>query len=129
MLSIPSMVRVYVHLEPVNMHWGFERLAGIVREQMRYDPLSGHLFVFHNRRGDRIKLLFWDEDGYAVFYKLLQQGVFRLPRVEANQSCISLTASELSMLLWGIDSSSVRRDKRFSLQQRRTTRATMTSPK
>ncbi|MCA9189563.1 MAG: IS66 family insertion sequence element accessory protein TnpB [Pirellulaceae bacterium] len=117
MLSIPSLVRVYVHVDPVNMHWGFERLAAIVREQMGYDPLSGHLFVFHNRRGDRIKLLFWDDDGYAVFYKLLQVGAFRLPSVAADQSCITMTASELSMLLWGIDSASVRRGKRFSLDK------------
>jgi hypothetical protein len=65
MLSLPSLVRIYLHVEPVNLHFGFDRLANLVREEMSCDPLSGHLFVFRNRRGDRMKLLFWDEDGSA----------------------------------------------------------------
>lgn len=120
MLSIPSLVRVYLHAGPVNLHLGFDRLAGIVREQMGHDPLSGHLFVFHNRRRDRVKLLLWDDDGFAIFYKRLQAGVFRFPKVDGNSQSVQVTASELSMLLWGIDASSVRRSKRFSLTAHRT---------
>jgi hypothetical protein len=76
MLSLPCVVRIYLHVEPVNLHLGFDRLANLVREDMGQDPLGGHLFVFRNRRGDRIKLLFWDDDGYAILYKRLQSGVF-----------------------------------------------------
>jgi transposase len=62
MLSLPSIVKIYLHAAPVNLHFAFDRLAAIVREEMGCDPLSGHLFVFRNRRGDRVKLLFWDDD-------------------------------------------------------------------
>jgi len=67
MLSLPSIAKIYIHASPVNLHYSFDRLAGIVREEMGHDPLSGHLFVFRNRRGDRLKLLFWDDDGWMIF--------------------------------------------------------------
>ena len=65
MLSLPCVVRIYLHVQPVNLHLGFDRLANLVREDMGQDPLGGHLFVFRNRRGDRVKLLFRDDDGYS----------------------------------------------------------------
>lgn len=119
MLSLPSVVRIYLYAAPVNLHFGFDRLANLVREDLGQDPLSGHLFVFRNRRGDRVKLLFWDDDGYAIFYKRLESGVFRFPVVEAETRGVKVTASELSLLLWGIDAASVRRQKRFSLDAHR----------
>lgn len=119
MLSLPSVVRIYLYAAPVNLHFGFDRLANLVREDLGQDPLSGHLFVFRNRRGDRVKLLFWDDDGYAVFYKRLQVGVFRFPAVDAETRGVRVTASELSLLLWGIDAASVRRHKRFSREAHR----------
>lgn len=119
MLSLPSVVRIYLHAEPVNLHFGFDRLANLVIEGMGQDPLSGHLFVFRNRRGDRVKLLFWDDDGYALFYKRLQSGVFRFPKVAADARSVRVSASDLSLLLWGIDAASVRRQKRFSLDAHR----------
>lgn len=119
MLSLPSVVKIYLHAEPVNLHFTFDRLAGIVREEMGKDPLSGHLFVFRNRRGDRVKLLFWDDDGYVMFYKRLQVGVFRFPAVDAGTRAVQVSVSDLSLLLWGIDAGSVRRQKRFSLEGHR----------
>ena len=119
MLSLPSVVRIYLHVEPVNLHFGFDRLAGLVREQMGQDPLSGHLFVFRNRRGDRIKLLLWDDDGYVQIYKRLEAGIFRFPHTVDGATALQVNASELSLLLWGIDSSTVRRQKRFSLEKHR----------
>src|SRR5262245_5627696 len=77
MLSIPSLVKVFLHVEPVNLHYGFDRLSALAREEMGQDPLSGHLFVFRNRRGDRVKLLFWDADGLVIYYKELESGYAR----------------------------------------------------
>jgi transposase len=119
MLSLPSVLRIYLHVQPVNLHFGFDRLANLVREEMGQDPLSGHLFVFRNRRGDRVKLLFWDDDGYVLFYKRLEVGVFRFPSTAADGSALRVKASDLSLMLWGIDSATVRRQKRFSLDAHR----------
>jgi transposase len=123
MLSIPSVVKIYLHAVPVNLHFSFDRLAGIVSEEMGQDPLSGHLFVFRNRRGDRVKLLFWDDDGYAFFYKRLQKGVFKFPVVTPETRAVQVNATDLSLLLWGIEPASVRRQKRFSLAEHRAAHA------
>ena len=123
MLSLPSIVRIYLHAQPVNLHYAFDRLAGIVREEMGQDPLSGHLFVFRNRRGDRVKLLFWDDDGWAIFYKRLERGVFKFPVVTPQTRAVKVSATELSLLLWGIEPTSVRRQKRFSLAEHRAAHA------
>ena len=119
MLSLPSVVKIYLHADPVNLHFAFDRLANLVREEMGQDPLSGHLFVFRNRRGDRVKLLFWDDDGYAIVYKRLEKGVFRFPTAAANTRAVQVSVSDLSLLLWGIEPDSVRRHKRFSLDAHR----------
>lgn len=123
MLSIPSVVRIYLHAAPVNLHFSFDRLAGIVSEEMRQDPLSGHLFVFRNRRGDRVKLLFWDDDGYAYVYKRLQKGVFKFPAVSPETRSVQVSVTDLSLLLWGIEPTSVRRQRRFSLAEHRAAHA------
>lgn len=69
MLSLPLPVRILVCTKPADMRRSFDGLAALVREHLGADPLSGHLFVFRNKRGDRVKLLYWDEDGYAIWYK------------------------------------------------------------
>ncbi|MBS0264520.1 MAG: IS66 family insertion sequence element accessory protein TnpB, partial [Planctomycetes bacterium] len=76
--------------------------------------LSGHWFVFRNRRGDRVKILMWDRDGLLLVYKRLEEGTFRFPAVSANAKSALVTTQELSLLLWGIDPSSVVRQKRYS---------------
>jgi transposase len=77
-------------------------------------PTVGHLFAFRGRRGDRLKLLYWDRDGYALWYKRLEEGTFRLPKIDdPEQRSVELRASELAMLLDGIDLRSVRRSKRY----------------
>ena len=119
MLSLPSVMKIYLHAAPVNLHYSFDRLAGIVRDEMGRDPLSGHLFVFRNRCGDRVKLLFWDDDGWVIFYKRLEKGVFKFPAVTAGTHSVQVSASDLSLLLWGIEPDSVRRQKRFSLEEHR----------
>ena len=124
MLSLPSVVKIYLHAAPVNLHYTFDRLAGIVRDEMGRDPLSGHLFVFRNRRGDRVKLLFWDDDGWVIYYKRLEKGGFKFPVIASDTRSLQVSVSDLSLLLWGIEPDSVRRQKRFSLEEHRRTHCT-----
>lgn len=95
------------------MRRGFDRLAEQVQQVTRRDPQSGHLFVFRSRRGDRLKALYWDKDGYVQWYKRLEEGTFKLPKIAPEQASVELKASELAMLLDGIDLSSVKRVKRY----------------
>lgn len=121
MLNLPSLgeldqglrVRVFLCTSPTDMRKGFDTLAVLVREGLGYDPLSGHLFLFVGRRRDRLKLLYWDRDGYALWYKRLEQGTFQMPVAKPETASIELKASELAMLLEGIDLRSIKRRKRF----------------
>jgi len=96
------------------MRRSFDGLAMMAREGMGQDPLSGHLFVFFNRRGDRVKILFWDRSGYCLWYKRLEQGVFRLPQGLADSHNPEVEVSDLSLILEGIDLSGARRRKRYT---------------
>lgn len=118
MLSLPGCpltgpVRILLCTQPTDMRKGFDSLAALVQQELGDDPLSGHLFVFRSRRGNRVKLLFWDRDGYCLVYKRLEQGTFRFPAVKADERSVQVSAQELSLLLWGIDPASVRRQKRY----------------
>ncbi len=113
MLSVPSQVKIFLCAEATDMRKGFDTLAGVVREALGLDPLSGHLFVFRSRRGDRVKLLWWDADGWALFYKRLEAGNFSFPALREGQSSVTISATDLAMLLDGVDLASVRRGKRF----------------
>jgi len=123
MLRLPSLVeldqglaaRVYLCTAPTDMRKGFDSLAALVRDHLQHDPLSGHLFLFVGRGKDRIKILYWDSDGFAVWYKRLEEGTFRLPSTKTNGAGVELKASELAMLLAGIDLTSIKRRKRFQL--------------
>ena len=96
------------------MRCGFDRLAERVRGVIGQDPLSGHYFVFRSRRGDRLKILLWDRDGFLLWYKRLESGVFKLPRVQEGARCLELRASELAMILDGIDVSKLKRVPRYT---------------
>ena len=120
MISLPSAVRIFACTEPTDMRKSFDGLAALAEHVVREDPLSGHLFLFRNRRKDRVKILYWDRDGLAIWYKRLEQGTFQLPAAAASESSgespgrIEMQADQLAMLLGGIDLTSVRRRKRFS---------------
>ena len=105
--------RVFLCTSPADMRKGFDSLAALVRDYLGNDPLSGHLFLFISRGRDRLKLLYWDSDGYALWYKRLEEGTFRVPAVKSADPSIELRASELAMLLEGIDLKSLRRGPRF----------------
>lgn len=95
------------------MRKGFDGLMRVAAEQAARDVLQGGLFVFVNRRRDRVKLLWWDEDGLAIWYKRLEAGTFELPRINDEESHVVLTPGDLALLLGGIDLASVRRRKRY----------------
>lgn len=112
-LDHSTSARIWLATAPADMRCGFDRLAELAQAVTGEDPLSGHLFIFRGRGGDRLKVLYWDKDGFALWYKRLEEGVFKLPKIqEANQS-VELRPSELAMLLDGIDLRSVKRMKRY----------------
>ena len=113
MLSFPPAVRIWLALEPADLRKGFDALAELVRQHLRDDPLSGHVFVFRNRRGDRIKLLYWDTDGYVIVYKRLEAGTFRFPAPAEGQASVTVRAAELAMLLDGVDWQNAKRSRRY----------------
>jgi transposase len=113
MLSIPGQVKIYLCVKPADMRRSFDGLAAMVEQVLGQDPLSGHLFVFRNRRGDRVKLLYWDRDGLAIWYKRLDEGTFRFPVSRDGRSDVTIRATDLAMLLDGVDLSSVKRGKRY----------------
>ena len=123
MLSLPLPVRIYLCTRPVDLRKSFDGLAQLVREFLGVDPLSGHLFVFRNKRGDLLKLLYWDRDGYWILYKRLEIGVFRFPAPTGDDAGVEIRAADLTMILDGVDLGSVKRQKRYSRPQQATTNA------
>ena len=122
MIGLPSLHaldrtqawRIWLATEATDMRCGFDRLAERVRAVIGQDPLSGQLFVFRSRGGDRLKILLWDGDGFLLWYKRLEAGVFKLPRVQPGARSVELRASELAMVLDGIDVSKLRRVPRYT---------------
>ena len=114
MLSIPANVSVYLCTRPTDMRKGFDGLHTLVLQVFERDPVDGHLFLFVNRRGDRLKMLWWDRDGMALFYKRLEAGTYQLPVVSGDSAGVEIDATDLAILLNGIDVQSARRRKRYS---------------
>lgn len=122
MLSISRTTRVFLATEPTDMRKGFDGLCALVETAIEEDPFSGHLFVFRNQRRDRLKLLWWDRDGWALFYKRLERGGYEFPTDRRTSSphaahdtarrC-EIRADELTLLLEGIDLGSVKRRPRY----------------
>jgi len=111
-LSLPPAVRIFVATAPTNLHLSFDRLAALVHDVLQQDPLSGHLFVFRNHRGDRVKVLYWDRSGFCLWYKRLERGVFHFPPVSAAH--VEVDAADLLLLLDGIDLGPATRRPRFT---------------
>jgi transposase len=107
-LTLPPAVRVYLAAGVTDLRKSFDGLSGIVRTTLEQDPLSGHLFVFCNRRRDRLKVLYFDGSGLWVFAKRLEKGTFAWPDAGAA-SRVELRASELALLLGGLDLSRTRK--------------------
>jgi transposase len=114
MINLPHPVRVFLHIPPTDLRKGFDALSGLVTTAFGQDPTSGHLFLFVNRRRDRLKILYWDRgDGLAIWYKRLEVGSFQLPTAPAQAVSVEMTATQLSLILSGIDLGSARQRKRY----------------
>jgi transposase len=116
-IALAPQVRVFLHRLPTDMRKSFHGLVALVESAMGQDPLSGSLFVFFNARRDRVKILYWGQVGYCIWYQQLQQGTFQLPDKEAGdeRAALELARSQLSLILDGIDLSSARQRPRFQL--------------
>ena len=113
MLSLPPGVRLFVALDRIDMRKGFDALAAVVQHQLGLDPLRGHIVLFVNKRGNLMKLLFFDRTGWAVLYKRLERGTFQLPSVQSADGRVEIDAGELAMILEGIDLRTAVRRKRY----------------
>jgi transposase len=114
-IHLPASVRVYLCTVPCDMRRSFDGLYALVSSTMQLNAFDGHLFVFSNRRRDRIKLLYWDHDGFAIWAKRLEEGTYAIPFTEQDgeQRRCEITAQELGAILSGIDLSQASRRKRY----------------
>lgn len=113
MMTLPPSVRIYLATTPTDMRKSIDGLMAIVRNAWTTDAYSGHLFVFPSRRGDRIKILYWDRGGFVLYYKRLERGRFKLPPQDVVLRAVVIEAPVLAMLLDGLDTAKVRRPKRW----------------
>lgn len=113
MMHLPASVRVYLATSSCDMRRSFDGLHALVSAVMQLDAFAGHLFVFANRRRDRVKILYWDRDGFAVWAKRLEEGTYAMPFSESGEVRREITAGELGALLSGIDLSQAKRRKRY----------------
>ena len=111
MLSLTLPGRIFVYTRPTDMRKSFDSLAALVRAELGADPLSGHLFVFRSRHGDRLKMLYWDEDGLVVWAKRLEEGTFQLPA--ADTAGVEIKPTDLALILGGVDLDSAKRRRRY----------------
>lgn len=116
-LPAATASRVYLYVGPVDMRRSFDGLLGIVQAEFDRDIQAGDLFVFINKRADRLKALWWDGDGLAIFMKRLESGTFQRPASTESKSHLQIDRIQLGLLLGGIELSSVRRRKRYQSQQ------------
>jgi transposase len=108
-----SDVRIFLCLNPIKMQFSFDTLMGLAQETFNQYPLSGHLFLFFNRKRDRIKILFWDADGFCIWYKRLEVGIFQLPVATEGDQGVELDCRQLHQLLGGLDLRNGRRRRRY----------------
>lgn len=115
MIALPPLLRIFLYRLPTDMRKSFHGLVALTESAMKQDPLSGSLFVFLNRRRDRIKILYWGQTGFCIWYQQLQQGTYQLPGETSLEEVESLevTRAQLSLILEGIDLASVRQRRRF----------------
>ena len=119
MIALPPQIRVFLYRLPTDMRKSFNGLVALTESKLKQDPLAGSLFVFVNRRRDRIKILYWGQTGFCIWYQQLQKGTYQLPGQDSldEQEILEVTRSQLSLILDGIDLSSARQRMRFQLSR------------
>ena len=119
MIALPPQIRVFLYRRPTDMRKSFNGLIALTESELKQDPLSGSLYVFVNGRRDRIKVLYWGQTGFCIWYQQLQQGTYQLPDPESlgEHDVLEVTRSQLSLILDGIDLTSARQRVRFQLRR------------
>jgi len=122
MIALPSQIRVFLYRQPTDMRKSFHGLVALTESALGQDPLSGSFFVFVNRRRDRVKILYWGQTGYCIWYQQLQRGTYQLPKHDELDAAeaLEMTRTQLSLILDGIDLASVRQRKRFQRERQAT---------
>jgi transposase len=118
MLTLSPAVRIYLATGATDLRRSIDGLSALVRERLDLDPVSGHLFLFRNRRGDRVKILLWDHSGFWILYKRLEQGTFAWP-VDIDETPVEMRPRDLLLLLSGVDLASTRRRRWYDRLARR----------
>jgi transposase len=113
MMHLPASVRVYLCLSPCDMRRSFDGLHALVRDHLQLDAFAGHLYLFANKRRDRLKILYWDRDGFAIWAKRLESGAYAIPSGEPGARRLEVSVEELGALLSGIDLGTATRRKRY----------------
>ncbi len=117
LFGISGNARLFLYCLPADMRKGFDGLGGLVTNKLGQNPLSGDIFIFVNRTRTLIKILVWDQTGFAIWHKRLEQGTFEMPLVEKTQSSIEINRQKLMLILEGISLKSVQNRKRFLLKK------------
>ena len=117
MIALTPQIQAFLYRRPTDMRKSFHGLVALTQSELKQDPLSGSLFVFLNRRRDRVKILYWGQSGFCIWYQQLEKGTYQIPDAASlqEQDTLEVTRSQLSLILDGIDLSSVRQRPRFQL--------------
>jgi transposase len=118
-LLVSSAYQYHLYSGVADMRNSFDGLSGLVRNGLQKDPLRGQVFIFINKRRNQVKLLLWEGDGFSLYHKRLEKGTYELPTQNPHTACIELCSDELMLILKGISLKSVRRRKRFSVNENR----------
>jgi transposase len=113
MLHLSVACRYYLYSKATDMRKGFDSLCGIISSQMKENVLNGAVFIFFNKKHNQVKLLLWEGDGFAMYYKRLEQGTYEVPAADNNNTSLSINSQQLQLILQGISLRSVKRRKRY----------------
>ncbi|MEO9022747.1 MAG: IS66 family insertion sequence element accessory protein TnpB [Ginsengibacter sp.] len=113
MLHLSASCKYYLHRQPTDMRKGFDSLSGIVITELKMDVLNGAVFIFMNKKHNQVKLLLWEGDGFAVYYKRLEKGTYELPAGAKNNTEFFITHEALQHILQGVSLKSIRKRKRY----------------
>ncbi len=113
MLHLSAACRYFLYSDKTDMRKGFDSLCGIISSQMKENALGGAVFIFFNKKHNQVKLLLWEGDGFAMYYKRLEQGTYEIPTASDNKATLSMSSQQLQLILQGISLKSVRKRKRY----------------
>jgi len=118
LFGLSGNCRFFLYALPADMRKGFDGLSGLVINKLGQNPLSGDIFIFINRTRTLVKILVWDQTGFAIWHKRLEQGTFEMPKIEKPDNSIEITRQKLILILEGISLKNIHSRKRFSLGKR-----------